>query len=513
MISDGGNGQRGGAHAGMGPTAPSFPPGQETPIRVVVAEDSVVMRSILRSVLTGPRPPALRGLPPIELCGMAADGIECLDAVRNHKPDLVLLDIEMPRLDGLGVLDKLRTLSPGLAVIMCSAMTERGASATLDALARGATDYVTKPVQQRHLADAIASLAGQLLPRIAALRSVAQKQSKSIHLPGFPKLAAKRAAVGQDFSSPNSRRGLPPIPFGARSVMPPPAPLGSSPQEARFDDPASVLPQLFGGAHLATAASAPRSIAEEDFGYAPGPACEYAGRRSPVSILVIGVSTGGPTALERFLPSLPADFPVPVVIVQHMPAVFTRMLARRLRERCALDVQETVDGAELKTGVVWIAKGDWHTKVSAMPVRWSASNPAIHPAEQPRPTDQPRGPRAKLSLSQGEMEHGCRPAANLLFRSAAHVFGPGVLGLVMTGMGSDGLDGARAIASAGGTILAQDQASSAIWGMPRRIAEAGLASRLLPLDSIAAELMWRVALPINSPEPQLQELPDGMLSY
>ncbi len=368
----------------------------ERPVRVLVADDSVVMRNILRQVLTGPQDGATSGLPEVEICGTAGDGLQCLERVRELAPDLLLLDIEMPRLGGLGVLDELRRSMPGLPVIVCSAMTEPGAAATLEALARGAADYVTKPANQARLADSIASLAGQLLPRIAAL-------------------------------------------------------------------------------HRKNASAARRN------------GCARGGTERPpkVSVVVMGVSTGGPTALERMLPLLPEDFAVPVVIVQHMPEVFTRVLSQRLRRCCRLGVAEAEHGAELRPGEIWIAKGDWHVRIEAIRGRKAAEAMEMKGASV-------RGPAARLSLQKGEPENGCRPSVDQLFRSAAKVFGGGVVGVVMTGMGCDGLEGARAIRRAGGAMLAQDEATSAIWGMPRRVAEAGLASCVLPLESIAEELVRRV---------------------
>jgi two-component system, chemotaxis family, protein-glutamate methylesterase/glutaminase len=295
-------------------------------------------------------------------------------------PDLVLLDIEMPGMNGLDVLTAIRRRNPRVPVIMCSTLTSRGAQITLDALSRGATDYVTKPSAQSGVREGIATLSRELIPKILAL-------------------------------------------FAQPPAAPPP----------------------------------PRA--------APAPLCTAAPR-----VVVIGVSTGGPAALEVLLPRLPGSFPLPILIVQHMPHLFTRLLAERLNSLCALPVREAGDGERADPGVVILARGDWHLEV---------------------------GRDLSLRQHQGEPENFCRPSVDVLFRSAAQNLSGRVLGVILTGMGSDGLAGCRAIRAAGGSVLAQDAASSVIWGMPGAVAGAGLAGRILPLDAIAGEILRcaRVAAP------------------
>ncbi len=359
------------------------------PIRVLVVDDSLVMRSLLRMVLAAE--------PGIELAGMASDGVEALAAIARTPPDLVLLDIEMPRCNGLEVLARLREerrLQPGgLKVIMCSTLTRRGAAVTLEALAAGAADYVTKPGGQTGPADALRALSGQLLPKIRALCSRALQ-------PGPRPPALENGAAGVTVQSADASR-----------------------------DPASVP------------AVAP-------------------------SLVVIGVSTGGPAALEALLPALPMDFPLPLLIVQHMPQVFTRLLAERLDGLSALRVREAEPGEIPSPGTAYIARGDWHMELSRAAF----------------------GRGLSLRLTQSAPVDYCRPSVDLLFRSAAAVAGQGVLAAVLTGMGSDGLEGCRAVRAAGGTVLAQDRASSIVWGMPGVVAQAGLAHRVLPLASFAPEL-------------------------
>jgi two-component system, chemotaxis family, protein-glutamate methylesterase/glutaminase len=195
---------------------------------------------------------------------------------------------------------------------------------------------------------------------------------------------------------------------------------------------------------------------------------------------VIGLSTGGPSALEQLLPKLPADFPVPVLIVQHMPKVFTAALAERLNRCCALHVEQAYDNAPLGAGSVWLAPGGSHMEVALRPVMTGEGE---------------RGEAVRegiVRLHQQESLNHCRPSVDYLFHSAARMYGAGTLALVMTGMGADGLSGARAVHERGGVVLAQDAASSAVWGMPGRVTEAGIASATLPLSAIAGALRRRV---------------------
>jgi two-component system chemotaxis response regulator CheB len=188
--------------------------------------------------------------------------------------------------------------------------------------------------------------------------------------------------------------------------------------------------------------------------------------------LAIGVSTGGPAALDVMLPTLPGNFPLPVLIVQHMPELFTKLFAERLNGRCSLRVQEAAEGMPVSVGCIYIAKGNWHMEVIAA-LRAGLPN--------------------TLHLTQGPPENHCRPAADVLFRSVAAVYGAGALALVLTGMGSDGMLGCRVIRDHGGSVLAQDQATSTVWGMPGAVTNAGLAQKVLPLGAIAPEILRLVS--------------------
>jgi two-component system chemotaxis response regulator CheB len=347
---------------------------------VLIVDDSATMRSLLRSVIATAST--------LEVAGAAIDGEAALAAVESLHPDIVLLDVEMPRMDGLVTLRKLRERGHRIPVIMCSSLTQRGARVTIEALAGGASDYVTKPAGQADRDAALSILAQDLLPKIHALTGA----------------------------------GMAEVLYAGHQT---PIAPGHSPACLR---PFAAAPKL----------------------------------------LVIGVSTGGPAALDVLLPALPEGFPLPVLIVQHMPEVFTGLMAERLNQRCPLRVCEAAEGQAVRPGVIWLARGNWHLEVRAVP---------------------PPGSASTLHLTQGDPENHCRPSVDVLFRSAASVYGPGVLAVVLTGMGSDGLTGSRIVRSHGGTVLVQDKASSAIWGMPAVVANAGVAHRILPLDAIAPEIL------------------------
>jgi len=372
------------------------------PLRVLAADDSTVMRGVLRTLFDLHASQGDPSLPRMELCGLVRDGIEALEAVRTLAPDVLLLDLEMPRMNGLEVLDKLRVLAPQLPVIMCSAYTERGARSTLDALSHGAKDYVMKPGQQRDFAAALDSLMEQLLPKIAAL-------------------------AGEGWNAVAARE-----------------PVRSAGLERLTVEP--------GGARVEAVAD----------------------RGAAVELVVIGVSTGGPSALESMLPLLPKDFAVPVMIVQHMPRLFTGALAERLNRLCQLPVQQATDGAAIEPGTVWLAPGDAHMEIASAGSRRNGAAGGV------------------VKLHHGVPLNSCTPSVDYLFRSAAALHGAGTLAVMMTGMGADGLNGARAIRDAGGSVLAQDEASSAVWGMPGRVVKAGLASAVWPLSSLAGALVDRV---------------------
>ncbi|MGA2537233.1 MAG: chemotaxis response regulator protein-glutamate methylesterase [Terracidiphilus sp.] len=385
--------------------------------RILIVDDSAVMRSLLRSVVCSD--------PALEVAGTAADGASALSSLSLMRPDLILLDVEMPVMDGLVTLRELRRRGHKMPVIMCSSLTQRGATVTLEALAAGASDYVAKPAGQANRNAAISALAQDLSAKIHVLTQRDQGAQ-----------AVRQQSVIPGLGTGQQGQIHPIIPGVSR------APLFSAAATQRAQ-PMNARP----------------------------------------TVLAIGVSTGGPAALDVLLPLLPSDFPLPVVIVQHMPELFTKVFAERLDARCKLRVREGVEGDPVRPGTISIARGNWHMEVLA----------AAHSLSP-----------VTLHLSQGPLENHCRPAVDVLFRSVAAVYGAGVLAVVLTGMGSDGLLGSRIIREHGGSVLAQDQASSIVWGMPGAVTNAGLAQRVLALNGIAPEIL-RIVSRTHSEARELRE--------
>ncbi|MBB3677437.1 protein-glutamate methylesterase/protein-glutamine glutaminase [Modestobacter versicolor] len=352
-------------------------------IKVMVVDDSVVVRKIVTDVLSED--------PMITVVGTAPNGRLAVTKLEQLKPDLVTMDIEMPDMNGIEAVRAIRATRSRVPIIMFSTLTERGASATLDALSAGANDYVTKPANVGSVAQSMESVRQQLVPKIKALTG---------------------------------------------------RPISSGPAAAPVAAPVAVRPPVA----------------------RTGPAKEPA-------VLVIGSSTGGPEALTKVLPLLPASLPVPVLLVQHMPPVFTRQFAQRLDRLCPLTVVEAGDGTPLAPGTVHIAPGDFHLTIGTS------------------------GAARRTALNQAPPENFCRPAVDVLFRSAVAAYGGAVLGVVLTGMGSDGRIGAGQIREAGGTVIAQDQATSVVWGMPGAVTQAGFADEVLPLGRVAEAIIRLLPTP------------------
>ena len=368
-------------------------------IRVLVVDDSVVIRKVLTEALTSE--------PGIEVVGGAADGNIALSKIELLKPNLVTLDVEMPGMSGLETLVAIRKIHPGLPIIMFSTLTERGAATTLEALSLGASDCVTKPQSSANVEETRGRIRSDLIPKVKAL--------------------------------------------GSKNAL---------------SAPADIAPR-----HLPKP-STNRRIAVP----------------SRVDVVAIGTSTGGPNALAAVLPSLAKTFPVPIVLVQHMPPLFTRLLAERLDKQSSIAVHEGADGQVLMPGHVWIAPGDFHMTV------------------------QRDGTRVRLVMNQNPPQNSCRPSVDVLFESVAAVYGANALAVVLTGMGSDGQRGADLIHSAGGRVIVQDEATSVVWGMPGAVAAAGLAEATLPLAEIAGELerrASRLGQPLDPGRPAVASSPTG----
>ena len=337
------------------------------PIRVLVVDDSAFMRHTLAKHLEAD--------PAITIVGTARDGLDALAQIPTLQPDVVTLDVEMPRMDGLTALRHIMSECP-TPVVMLSAFTQQGARATIQALMRGAVDFVPKP-------DATANISRVVKELVLKIRV---------------------AAITPTSPCPPS---------------PPP--------------PRSSTPKL-----------TPRSFRRGD------------------PVIVIGASTGGPRALQSVLYDLPADLPAAVVMVQHMPPSFLHALAQRLDENSPLTVQQAADGDRLARGLALLAPGNFHLQLNG---------------------------HRRVSLNQEPRRNGVRPALDVSMESAAAHHGRAVIGVVLTGMGSDGTSGARHIKQAGGQVIAEHPSTSTIYGMPRSVVEAGLADRVVPLSEMASTLV------------------------
>ena len=348
-------------------------------IRVMVVDDSVVVRRLVAQALSNDLM--------LEVVGTASNGAIGLQRIPELKPDVITLDIEMPDMNGLEMLKRVRRDYPQLRVIMFSTLTERGAGITLQALSLGADEYVAKVSNEGSLDNSMNRLREEMIPKIK-----------------------------QFFRSPDSSQ------TAAPAYVPAVAPA----------HPARPLVQAM---------------------------------QARPKVVVIGISTGGPAALAAMLPSFPASFPLPVLVVQHMPPLFTRLLAERLNESCQLKVKEAKQDDPVEPGTILLAPGDFHMKVVS------------------------KGGGVRVSLDQTPQQNSCRPAVDPLFASAAEVFGGAVIAVVLTGMGQDGLRGAGILKARGARVIVQDEASSVVWGMPGAVVNAGLADRVLPLDQVVAEIL------------------------
>lgn len=372
--------------------------------RVLIVDDDVISRKILKTVLER------GGL--AEVVGLAPNGKVALQKIAQLNPDLITLDLEMPEMGGVETLSRIRSRWQRLPVLMVSGATEEGAQITLAALALGASDYITKPNCQPGETSELERLESELIPKVIALCKL--QVAPPTHSPKLTTpaaLRARRTTSGQAVSS----------------------------SPARAD-----------GRRVFTARKNKRL-----------------GDDKP-EILAIGVSTGGPNALAEIIPQLSADLPVPVVIVQHMPPMFTRLLAERLNNSSPLTVCEAAGGEYLERGHVYIAPGDYH-------MRLVRDMDAI-----------------KIHLDQAPPVNSCRPAVDPLFESVVDAYGERALGLILTGMGQDGLVGCEKLKQARSSVIIQDQATSVVWGMPGAVSRAGLADAELPLSAIARVLNERL---------------------
>lgn len=348
--------------------------------RVLIVDDALMVRKLISDTLGEDSQ--------IEVVGTASNGRLALKKIEQLEPDLIVLDVEMPELDGLETLRELRKSGSRVKVIMFSTLTEKGAKTTIEALSLGASDYVAKPANVGGVLASQEALRTELIPKVKTLCGIKSKTAR--------------------------------------------------------------------GSVTGTATS--QSVALRK----PSVATQR------IDVVMIGISTGGPNALEKVVPALPKDFTVPVLITQHMPPIFTKSLADRLNSHSDVTVVEAEDRMKIEKGHVYIAPGGFHIYAKR------------------------EGTSTVIRTSSDEPENSCRPAVDFMFRQSLPAYGANILAVVMTGMGQDGGIGAEQVVEAGGTVYIQDQASSVVWGMPGFIANRGVAEKVLPLEDIAGAIVQRV---------------------
>ncbi|MGC9194513.1 MAG: protein-glutamate methylesterase/protein-glutamine glutaminase [Syntrophobacteraceae bacterium] len=360
------------------------------PIRALVADDSVLFRHVISE--------ALSSFPDVEVVGAASNGKLAVQKVRELKPDLLTLDLEMPEMDGLAVLDALRQTGEDTMVIVVSALTSRGGRLTMQALEKGALDFITKP-DTKGPKESRAAIVKELAERLPAL--------------------ANRRAIRKILNSPRDQ------------VRPP------------------VLPEKKKPADLDRAVAVMNRLAQV---------------RKP-EIILIGVSTGGPNALAQLLPAIPGNIGVPILLVQHMPPIFTKSLADSLGAKCALRVREASHQEPVVPDTVYIAPGGKQMRLGAA------------------------GGSKIIEITDDPPENNCKPSVDYLFRSVANKFQGCAAAVILTGMGSDGALGLRLLKRKGCYIIAQDEASCVVFGMPKAAVDAGVVDTVLPIDSIASRIV------------------------
>jgi two-component system chemotaxis response regulator CheB len=364
-------------------------------IRILVVDDSAFMRKAISMMLESD--------PALKVVGTARDGEEGVEKVRLLKPDLVTMDIEMPRMDGLAALREIMLKCP-TPVMMISSITTEGAEATLEALELGAVDFI--PKQSSYVSLDIVKIRDDLLTKIKDIVKRKHRLMAMYRQRQFSRLASSTAA-----------------------------PVAAPPATRSYTHVSIDRPRVVGK------------------------------RQHPIDIIAIGSSTGGPPALQKVIPALPGNLPVGVVIAQHMPPMFTKSLADRLNGLSKVSVREAVDGETLEPATVLIAPGGQHLTVKK------------------------RGTKALIRVSPEPKETLYHPCVDVLFNSVADEFARATMGVMLTGMGSNGLVGARNLKERGGVLIAQNEESCVVYGMPRAVIEANLADHITSIDTVSDELL------------------------
>ncbi|MEB3207134.1 MAG: chemotaxis-specific protein-glutamate methyltransferase CheB [Vampirovibrionales bacterium] len=381
---------------------------QDITLNILIADDSLTYRMILKQ--------ALKGLEHFTLLDTAIHGEDALNKLdqlnkQDKRVDLVLMDIEMPVMDGLTALPLITSRYPDTKVVLVSGLNRNAADMTIEALQRGALDFIPKPN-----GDSATDNLAELHTRLKTLFDIVRMR------------LAKKAQKSSNKAIGNTTSPL------RKTPLTPPASAGKKHENSAIKSLAASFRLLTPPKHI--------------------------------SALAIGSSTGGPNALITLIPSLPASLGIPVFVVQHMPPLFTASLAKSLNDKSALTVKEAEDGEIVKPNTVYVAPGGYHMQVT-----------------------QSRRLITIISLNQEPPENSCRPAVDPLFRSVATVYGKAALAVVLTGMGSDGTKGLKALkGQGGGYVITQDESSCVVYGMPRSAVEAGLSDEQLPLSIISSRI-------------------------
>ncbi|MCW9034365.1 MAG: chemotaxis response regulator protein-glutamate methylesterase [Alphaproteobacteria bacterium] len=380
----------------------SAPRKNSDPYRVMIVDDSAVVRGLIARMVEAEVD--------LDVIASVANGQAAINGLDRYDVEVIILDIEMPVMDGLSALPKLLEKDSTLKIIMASTLTLRNAEISMKALEAGAADYVPKPTSSRELSSG-ADFKRELITKVKALGAEARRSKTSgSHRPtgfGRPLRATPAPAKRPDVSN-------------RRESIKRPEPVQIRPGPVKIRPPGKTKPQ----------------------------------------ILAIGSSTGGPQALFTFLKGIKGKIDLPIVITQHMPATFTTILAEHITRMTGWPAAEGKNGDVLKSGQVYIAPGDYHMEIVS------------------------EGTTKKIKLNQGPQENFCRPAVDPMYRSIVKAYSGNVFGVILTGMGQDGLKGSEALVAAGGTLIAQDEASSVVWGMPGAVATAGLCSAVLPVAEL-----------------------------
>ncbi|MCQ3003086.1 chemotaxis response regulator protein-glutamate methylesterase [Pseudomonas syringae] len=394
-------------------------------VKVLVVDDSGFFRRRVTEILSSD--------PNIKVVGTASNGKEAIDLVLSLKPDVITMDYEMPMMDGITAVRQIMQRSP-TPVLMFSSLTHEGARVTLDALDAGAVDFLPKNFEdisrnpqkvKQLLCEKVHSisrsnrrgLSGSAAPVAAPVSSAAHASSHApIHSPAHAPAA-----------TPVTSRTTSPTPAPARPITPRAAPAPAPAASSSSHPPLSGTP-----------------------------------KRKNYKLVAIGTSTGGPVALQRVLTQLPASFPAPIVLIQHMPAAFTKAFAERLDKLCKISVKEAEDGDILRPGLALLAPGGKQMMIDG---------------------------RGSVKILPGDERLNYKPCVDITFGSAAKSYGDKVLAVVLTGMGADGREGARLLKQGGSHVWAQDEASCVIYGMPMAIVKADLADAIYSLDDIGRHLV------------------------